>query len=98
MLTLEARQLLEIPEHVQLPDGLDELYDGWFAGRRYETRFGGGWSFRARNNVRGGEPQHHFEARDEGYCICLGHRTAQFYFGLDEKLRVYVECNKWIPI
>src|SRR5262245_50341236 len=98
MLTPQARELLKIPQHVQLPDTLNELYDHWIAGRSYETRFGGGWSFRPKESIRDGGPQHHLEAQAAGYFVCLEHRTAQFWFGLDERFRVYVECDKWVPI
>jgi hypothetical protein len=87
MLSTEARRLLRIPRDAALPVSLAELYDRWFAGRSYETRFGEGWTF----NPRG------MDWRD-GYDPCLHHRTAQFEFGLDSRFRVYVQCRSWILI
>ncbi len=87
MLTSEARHLLKIPKHADLPTTLADLYDHWFAGRTYETRFGGGWTF----NRRGTDST-------DGYDLCLSRRTAQFEFGLDDGFRAYVQCEKWVPI
>ena len=95
MLSAGARALLEIPRDADLPTSLDSLYDRWFAGRRYETPFGGGWSFSSRG---GGTIAHAEEARASGYDICLEHRTAQFWFGLDNCFRVHVECESWVRI
>jgi hypothetical protein len=86
-----ARQLLGIPLDVELPSDPAELYDHWFAGRTYETRFGEGWSFAPR-----GQPLGLQGVRDLD--CCLDHRTAQFYFGLDEELGVHVLNNDWIQI
>lgn len=87
MLTLHARHLLKIPKNADLSAMLGDLYDQWFAGRTYETRFGEGWTFnrRGRDNT-------------DGYDLCLFHRTAQCEFGLDDRFRVYVQCDKWVPI
>jgi hypothetical protein len=87
MLTSEARNILRIPKHADLPTNLGELYDQWFAGKNYETRFGTGWTF----NRKG------IKKRD-GYDLCLWHQTAQFDFGVDDKFRVYVQCEHWVPI
>jgi len=86
MLSTEARRLLRIPKNAVLPVSLGELYDRWFAGRSYKTRFGG-WKFEARG-----------ASQDGLYDLCLEHPTAQFNFGLDPECRVYVECENWIPI
>ena len=95
MLSVGARTLLKIPTQTNLPASLDSLYDQWFAGRSYETRFGGGWSFRSRG---GGNIPHYEEGRSAGYDICLEHRTAQFWFGLDSCFRVHVKCENWVRI
>ncbi len=87
MLSLEARHLLNIPKHAFLSARLDDLYDDWFAGRSYETRFGGGWTFKRRGIDKA-----------YGYDLCLSHRTAQCEFGLDERFRVFVQCDQWVPI
>lgn len=86
-----ARQLLGIPLDAELPTDLAELYDQWFAGRSYETRFREGWSFEPR-----GQPSGLHGVRDLD--CCLDHRTAQFYFGLDAALGVHVLCNDWVQI
>src|SRR6266571_6285175 len=87
MLSSEARHLLKIPKHADLPATLGDLYAHCFAGQSYETRFGEGWTF----NRRGTDST-------DGYELCLSHRTAQFEFGLDHEFRVYVQCDKWVPI
>jgi hypothetical protein len=87
MLTPEARNLLRIPKQADLPARLEDLYDRWFAGQTYETRFGTGWTFNRRD----------LKNRD-GFDLCLWHRAAQFDFGMDDKIRVYVQCDKWVPI
>ena len=97
ILSPQARQLLKVPKQAELPTALDELYSSWFAGRSYVTRFGGGWSFDAMSGYDG-DIQHSQDAQAEGYCICLEHRTAQFWFGLDAAFRVYVQCDEWILI
>jgi hypothetical protein len=86
MLSAKARQMLKIPQDVVLPELLDELYDKWFAGRRYQTRFDR-WIFKPRT-----EP-------DDGiYVDCIEHYTAQYDFGLDMNFRVCIQCGNWIPI
>jgi hypothetical protein len=87
MLTSEARHLLKISKHADLPASLGDLYDHWFAGRTYETRFRKGWTFDRRGLDR-----------PDGYDHCLSHRTAQFEFGLDDGFRVYVQCDRWVRI
>jgi hypothetical protein len=91
MLSLKARQMLKIPPHAVLPESLGDLYDQWFAGRKYRTRFDSRF-----------EPRWIFKKRDEFedgiYFDCLEHYTAQFYFGLDTDFRVCVHCTDWIPI
>lgn len=87
MISAAARKLLKIPTSVKLPEEPAELYDRWFAGRKYETRFGDGWSF-SRSE----------KSSSDLYDLCLEHRTAQFYFGLDSKYSVYVDCGEWIQI
>jgi hypothetical protein len=87
MLTSEGRHLLKIPKHADLQVGLGDLYDQWLAGRTYETRFGGGWTFHRRRS-----------GSADGCDACLSHRTAQCEFGLDDRFRVYVQCEKWVRI
>jgi hypothetical protein len=90
-LSAGARSLLGIPLDAQLPTGLPGLYDRWFAGRRYETRFGEGWSFGPRGQPLGLDTPRDLDC-------CLEHRTAQFDFGLDEKMGVHVLCRDWVQI
>ncbi len=92
MLSPEARKLLKrfllpIPQGAVLPETLDELYDQWFEGRSFATRFEPGWTF-SRRKVE----------RDGVYDLCLEQHTAQFNFGLDPEFRVFVQCKNWIPI
>jgi hypothetical protein len=91
MLSTKARHLLKISEHAVLPVSMDDLYDHWFAGRSYRTRFD-----------RRLEPRWIFKRREELedgiYVDCLEHYTAQFYFGLDSSFRVCVKCRDWVPI
>lgn len=87
MISAAARKLLKIPANAKLPEDPAELYDGWFAGRNYKTRFGTGWSFsKSEKNA------------SDLYDLCLEQRAAQFYFGLDSKYSVYVDCGEWIQI
>ena len=86
MLSAKARQMLKIPQDVVLPESMDELYDNWFAGRGYQTRFDR-WTFKPRTEL------------DEGIFVnCLEQYTAQCDFGLDMNFRVCVQCENWIPI
>lgn len=87
MLSKTARFLLKIPINANLNLPLDELYDQWFAGRVYETRFGDGWSFKPRGC-----------RYENGYDLCLEHRTGQFCVGMDSLFKVYVEGETWTPI
>ena len=87
MLSAGARGLLKIPDEVVLPSSLGELYDRWFYGNDYETRFGEGWIF----DKRGRRFQ-------DGYDVCISHRTAQFAFGLDREFRLHVLCDGWVQI
>jgi hypothetical protein len=95
MLSPTARALLRIPDQIGLPESLAELYDRWFVGRSYETRFSEGWAFGPRGHVDIPFVQALLAA---GYAPCLEHRTAQFWFALDSSFRVYVQCENWIPI
>ena len=86
MLSAKARQMLKIPQDAVLPESMDELYDNWFAGRGYQTRFDR-WVFKPRTKV------------DDGiYVYCLEQYTAQCDFGLDMNFRVCVQCENWIRI
>jgi hypothetical protein len=87
MLSSNARRLLGIRRNAILPAGLGELYDHYFAGRSYKTRFQIGWTFTRRG-----------EWQLDSYDVCLERYTAQFNFGLDPECGVYVQCNNWIPI
>lgn len=87
MLTAVARSLLKIPLDKVLPTNLAELYDTWFAGRCYHTRFGSGWTFGARG-----------DSIDDGFDQCLEHLTAQCHFYLDAELRVFVEAENPVQI
>jgi hypothetical protein len=87
MLSIPARSLLGISSNEVLPLDPAALYDAYFAGRAYLTRFGEGWEFLCRGR----------EVRS-GFDHCLIHRTAQFDFALDSELRVYVECSRPIQI
>lgn len=98
MLSKQVRQLLGIPAQASLPDTPDALYEDWFAGRSYETRFGEGWSFASRASVSESGMPHHLAALLDGYLVCLEHRTAQSWFAMDEEYRVYVECEGWVQI
>jgi len=98
MLNKEVRKLLGIPNQALLPDTLPALYDGWFAGRGYETRFGEGWKFASRASVSKSGMPHHLAALTEGYVVCLEHQAAQSWFAMDEAFRVYVECEEWVQI
>jgi hypothetical protein len=98
MLTPQARRLLDIPESAVLPESLDDLYEQWFAGRGYETRFGGGWTFATKHPSSEDALPFEVESQAQGYSVCLVHRTAQCWFALDAQHRVYVEGDEWIPI
>jgi hypothetical protein len=91
MLSAKARQMLKIPKNAALPGSMGELYDHWFAGRTYRTRFDSWleprWIFKARGELESGI-----------YFDCLERYTAQFNFGLDINFRVCVQCANWIPI
>ena len=87
MLSETARRLLKIPSDADLNLPLDELYDRWFAGRKYETRFGEGWRFEPRG-----------KRSEDGYDLCLQERTAQMYIGMNSQFKVYVEGDAWTPI
>ena len=87
MLSAPARSLLGIPQDQVLPSDSAALYDAFFAGRSYQTRFHSGWDFLPRGQ--------HIENGLDG---CLSHLTAQFYFFLDSEFRVYVECSAPIQI
>jgi hypothetical protein len=82
MLSPVARSLLGIPLDRELPTDLPDLYDAYFAGHSYQTRFHSGWDFspRGRNLV-------------EGYDMCLVHLTAQYHFYMDSEFRVYVDVG-----
>src|SRR5258708_6576030 len=86
-LSATARSLLVIPPNEELPSDLGDLYDRFFAGRSYRTRFNSGWEFlpRGREILNG---------RDR----CLCHLTAQFDFSFDSAFRVYVECSGPVQI
>jgi hypothetical protein len=83
--------MLKIPQGAALPGSLGNLYDQWFSGRKYRTRFDPvfqpRWIFRSRG-----------ELEDDIYFDCLERYTAQFNFGLDATFRVCVQCTNWIPI
>ncbi len=90
-----ARWLMGIPPDAELPSDPGDLYDRWFAGRSYETYFGG-WAFEPR-----GQQQLHPPSIPLGVRrleCCLEHRIAQFVFGLDEEFGVHVLCNDWVQI
>jgi hypothetical protein len=87
MLSVQARLLLGISPDCPLPSDLGVLYDGFFAGRSYETRFGEGWSFFPRGR----------EIEDE-FDFCLSHRTAPFNFCLDSDFRVYTFASDGVQI
>ena len=87
MLSEAARRLLKIPSEADLNLPLDELYDRWFAGRTYETRFGYGWSFEPRGKRVDGD-----------HDLCLQHRTGQMCIGMDSQFKVYAEGDAWTPI
>jgi hypothetical protein len=76
-----------IPEDRTLPTDLADLYDTYFAGRSYQTRFGTGWTFLPRGRKV-----------EEGYDMCLEHRTAQCWFFMDSEFRVYVESDTPVQI
>ena len=88
MLSLRARQLVDIPSDSPLPDDLASLYDRFFAGKSYTTRFGEGWTFLPRGR----------DVDDDGFDCCLDHRTAQCYFFLDAEFRVYTTGEGSIQI
>ena len=82
-----ARSFLGISPNQVLPADLGDLYDRYFAGRSYRTRFSEGWEFEHRGlEILNG--------RDR----CLFHLIAQFDFSLDSEFRVYVECSGPVQI
>jgi len=85
MLSLSARQLLGIDPHIDLPTDLATLFDEFFVGKRYETRFDSGWSFDQRQGFA--------QEEIEGFDPCLAHYTAPFNFALDERFSVYIDFN-----
>jgi len=87
MLSTPARSLLSVPSNQALPSDPAALYDAFFAGRSYRTRFSEGWEFLPRGRDV-----------EKGFDRCLRHLTAQFDFFLDTDFQVYVECSDPIQI
>jgi len=83
----EARKLLQIPTNEIQPSTLAETYSRWVAGRSYSTKGRGTWSFGPRGQLE-----------VDGLDACVDHKTAQFYFGIDEQFRVFVQCKDWVQI
>lgn len=70
---------------------LQERYEHELAGTSLPTEFQSGWDFFPFSKE--------IEIQDGvRFHLCLSHRTAQFYFSLDDDLAVYVLDQSWVKI